>query len=137
MSTGKWAAFSRTTRNTGIIVLFFLVGACVTVGDIQRTAPIRTVNFKGSATSVAQCIQQRLFAKVRPGGIDRYVVYDSVKNLQGQGLTHYSMTVVTTGPGEGVVEWRIVRSGDELDPAVEKMFWSPAKACAEQAKPEK
>lgn len=136
MSTSNLVAFAARVRGAGIVALFFLISACVTVGELQREAPIKTVNFKGSEKMVAQCIQQRLSAKVRIDGFNRYIVYDAVKNMSGKGLTHYSMTVSKTGPDEGTVEWRIIRSGDELDPSVEKMFWIPTKMCAEEAKPE-
>lgn len=138
MSTRKWAVTARIVRNTGIIALFFLVGACVTVGEIQKTAPIQTMNFKGSTKSVAQCIQRRLNARVQYDGFgDKFIVYNSVKTLADRGMTHYAITVAKTGPNEGVVEWRVMRSDTDLDPAMEQRFWTPAKECAEQAKPEK
>lgn len=136
MSTSNWVAFSARARSLGIFALFFLISACVTVGELQREAPIKTVNFKGSVRLVAECIQQRLFAKVRLDGFEKYIIYDSVKNMSGKGLTHYSLTVAKTGSNEGVVEWRIMKSEEALDPTVERMFWIPAKTCAEEAKPD-
>ena len=136
MSTSNLVACAARVRNVGIVALFFLISACVTVGELQREVPIKTTTFKGSTKLVAECIQRSLSAKVRLHGFDTYIVYDAVKNMSGQGLTHYSLTVAKTGQDEGTVEWRIRRSGDALDPTVEQMYWVPAKRCADEVKPE-
>jgi len=142
-----------TMRNTAIIALLFLVGACVRVGNIQQTEPIRTMNFTGSHKTMAQCVQQRLGGQVRDESFgNRYVIYDSVKGSQSQdGFSHYSITVAQTGPDQGTVSWRVVIPSDELahaqrvtpgggriagglpNSAVQK-YWTPVEDCAAQAK---
>jgi hypothetical protein len=56
---------TQAIRNATIITLVLLVGACVRVGNIQQTEPIRTMTFTGSHKAVAQCIQQRLSGQVQ------------------------------------------------------------------------
>ena len=59
--------------------------------------PVRTTKFTGSHKAVAQCIQQRTGGKVQDEGFgEKYVIYDSVKGLEAQGLTHYAITVART-----------------------------------------
>ena len=66
-------------RNTAMVIAGLLIGACTRVGHIQRTEPIRTLNFDGSHNAVALCVQQRLGGKVlEEFAGERYVIYDSV-----------------------------------------------------------
>lgn len=140
---------TQAARGTVAIALGFLVGACVRVGHIQQTEPIRTLNFTGSHKAVAQCLQQRLGGQVlEESFLDRYVIYDSVKGEQHiYGITHYSVTVTRISANEGVVTWRAVRppeaapggprrepsSGDPLAAAAQK-YWTAVERCVDQAK---
>jgi hypothetical protein len=133
-------------RNAAIIALVFLLGACVRVGDIQRTSPIRTMQFTGSHKSVAQCIHQRLGGRVQDDSFgEKYVIYDSVKGQQQEGLTHYAITVGKIGPDKGFAEWRIMRpprsgpasarpSIPPLTDAMVRAYWNPVEDCAARAK---
>lgn len=148
---------TQAIRNAATVSALFLLASCVTVGRIQQTEPVRTTTFTGSHKAVAQCIQQRTGGKVQDEGFgEKYVIYDSVKGLEAQGLTHYAITVARTGPDRGVVEWRITRppqlSGPEqpgdrasdpggfrtpegaLADSVVRRFWGPAEECAASAK---
>jgi|SRR5688572_17176957 hypothetical protein len=137
----------QTAGNTAILVLVALLAACTRVGHIQQTEPIRTLKFTGSHKAVAQCIQQRLGARVQDDSFgEKYVLYDSAKNRQAEGLTHYSITVGRSGPDQGFAEWRIVgptRGPDRmgggparqgLSDAVVQEFWKPVEDCAARAK---
>lgn len=118
---------------------------------------MRTMTFAGSAKSVARCVQQRLGGKVQNDGFDeRYVIYDSVKTEHDQGLTHYAITIASTGANEGIAEWRIMRpqgtSGGgrraerNVDPGKKRSdrprlsessvqrYWVPVQNCVDQAK---
>jgi hypothetical protein len=140
-------------RSTGIALVFvFLAGACVQVGHIQQTTPVRTMNFTGSAKTVAHCIQQRFQGKVMQESFtERYVIYNAVKGDQAtDGITHYSITVAQTGANQGTAEWRVVVPRDDTPMAgkppstrrastlgfpestVQK-YWPPVEACAAQA----
>ena len=136
-------------RSTTAISLLLLAGVCAAeeLVDIQRTEPIRKTKFTGAHNAVARCIYDRVGGK-RTGAEfavvgDRLVVYDSVKGLTLQGLSHYAITILRTGPNQGIVEWRIIRTQDSfngiiedrpLAEAVVQRFWIPAQECAEQAK---
>ena len=147
----------QATRSAATISALLLLASCVTVGRIQQTEPVRTTKFTGSHKAVAQCIQQRTGGKVQDEGFgEKYVIYDSVKGLEAQGLTHYAITVARTGPDRGIVEWRVTRpaqlSGPEMtqhrasDPggfrapegtladSVVARLWGPAEECAASAK---
>jgi hypothetical protein len=140
---------TQAARSTVAIALGFLVGACVKVGHIQQTEPIRTMNFTGSPKAVAQCLQQRLGGQVQEESFaNRYVIYDAVKGEQrAYGISHYSVTVAQVSANEGVVTWRVVRvpeggpgspgsgpsSGDPLAAAAQK-YWTAVERCADQAK---
>lgn len=134
----------RATRNAVTIAALFMLGACVSVGRIQQSEPVRTTKFTGSPKAVADCIQQRLGGKIQYEGYgDRAVIYDSVKNMREQGLTHYAITVAKTGPDQGVVEWRIQRPVDTSGPSAKETpltpsavgrIWAPAEECAARAK---
>jgi len=121
---------------SAIFSLLFLVGACVRLGHIQQTEPIRTTKFTGSHKTVAQCIQRRVNGQVQDDTFaERYVIYDSVKGSQDQGLSHYSITVARTGPNQGIAEWRIVNpQGVDLADAMVRQYWTPIQDCVEQAK---
>ena len=123
-----------------IIPLALLLGACVTVAQIQETKPIRTLQFTGSHKAVAQCIQQRLSGKVQDDSLmERYVVYDSVKGHERDGLTHYAITVGKIGPDKGYAEWRIMRPARQAGPGTQArplsramidQYWKPVQDCA-------
>jgi hypothetical protein len=132
-------------RDTVVLSLLLLLGGCfVRLQDIQQTSPVRTTTFTGSHKTVAACIHSRLGGKVAGfefGEVqDRIAIYDSVKSFSNQGLSHYSMTVVKTGPSQGIVEWRTVNNQvapadrPALADAMVKRFWDPVQECAEQAK---
>jgi hypothetical protein len=143
---------THAVRNAGIVALLLLAGACVQVGHIQQTNPVRSMSFTGSAKNVAQCIQQRFQGKVMEESLaNRYVIYNAVKGDQStDGITHYSITVTATGPNQGTVEWRVVVPRDDTPMAgkppssrqastlgfpestVQK-YWPPVEACAAQA----
>lgn len=133
-------------RSAAIILLAFLAGACVRVGHIQQTEPIRTMKFTGDHKVVARCIHQRLGGRVQDESFgERYVVYDSVKGRDQDGLTHYAITVGRSGPDQGFAEWRIMRPPAQAGPAaksprpritdaVVREFWTPVQECAARAK---
>jgi len=134
-----------SARNIAVISLLLLLGGCfVRLQDIQQTPPVRTATFTGSHKTVAACIHSRLGGKVAGlefGEIqDRIAIYDSVKSLSAQGLSHYSITIVKTGPTQGVVEWRTLNNqGAPADRApladtMVKRFWGPVQECIEQGK---
>jgi hypothetical protein len=147
-----------TVRKVTVVFALFLLASCTSVGRIQQTEPVRTAKFTGSNRSVAQCIQQRVGGKVQDEGFgQRYIVYDSVKNLESLGLTHYAFTIARTGPDQGVVEWRVMSPQLGTDPQSERLrsyanpgatplppgtladaavrrFWDPAQDCAARAK---
>jgi hypothetical protein len=136
---------TRAIRNAAIIALAFLAGACVKVGHIQQTVPIRTMYFTGSHKTVAQCIHQRLGGRVQDEAFgEKHVIYDSAKGRQAEGLTHYAITVGRSGPDQGFAEMRIMRpargSGPATVPtprltdAVVREYWTPVQECAAQAK---
>ena len=79
-------------RIAAIAVLACLIGACTSVGDIQRQTPVRTMKFSGDPQLVARCAHERLGGKLRSDGYDRQVIYDSVKSRQSEGITHYAVT---------------------------------------------
>jgi len=144
-------------RNTAMMAALVLLGACVSVGRIQQTEPVRTTKFTGSHKVVAQCIQQRIGGKVQDDSFgEKYVIYNSVKGQEAQGLTHYAITVARTGANQGIAEWRIVYpasiSGPEMtqhraadpgglqappgtltDAAVQR-YWGPVEDCVAGAK---
>lgn len=148
---------TQAIRYAATFAALFLLEACVRVGHIQQTEPVRTTKFTGSHKAVAQCIQQRLGGKVQDEGFgEKYIIYDSVKGMEAQGLTHYAITVARTGPDRGVVEWRIASprgtGGPEMpgdrasDPgglrtptgtlaaSAVGRIWGPAGECAASAK---
>jgi hypothetical protein len=128
-----------TASKTAAISLFFLLGACADLVNIQETAPIRTAKFTGSHQAVAQCIHDRIGGKVTGAEFgeagDRLIVYDSVKFLSHLGMSHYSFTILKTGLNQGIVEWRIINQ--QLAPMADETvqrFWIPAQECAQPAK---
>lgn len=133
---------SHGIRSAAIIFFAFLVEACVRVGHIQQTEPIRTLQFTGSHRDVAQCVHQRLGGRLRDEGFgEKYVIYDSVKGKAHEGLTHYSITVARTGPDQGLAEWRVVRPVSATSPTTPlsmttlREYWNPVEDCAARAKP--
>lgn len=138
---------TQAMRNVAVITLAFLIGACVTVGHIQQTAPVQTMKFTGDHKAVAQCIRERLGAKVQDDSFgERYVVYAAVKGRAHEGLTHYSVTVGRTGADQGFAELRVMRpprhgtsTGAQpvapLSLAALEEYWTPVRECAARAKP--
>jgi hypothetical protein len=136
---------SQAMRNALIALLALVLGACVRLGHIQQTDPVRMLKFSGSMKTVAECIQQRLGGKLEQPLGDRYVVYDAVKGMAHEGLTHYAITLRRTPGEESIAEWRIMRTprhgtstGSTAPPrlseqAVEQ-FWTPVQDCAARAK---
>ena len=124
-------------RQAATISLLFLVQACTGLADIQETTPIRTAKFAGSHQVVAQCIRDRIGGRATGAEFGepaaRLIIYDSVKFLSHLGLSHYSFTVLKTGPNQGIVEWRIFnqRLIPLSDEAVQH-FWIPALECAQR-----
>lgn len=139
---------TQALRNAAIVLLAFAAGACVQVGHIQQTKPVRTLKFTGSHKFVAQCVAQRLGGKVHDDSFgERYVIYNAVKGKQTEGLTHYAITVGRTSANEGFAEWRIMRPArgpgpasarpevPPLSSAAVEEYWTPVRDCAAQAKP--
>jgi hypothetical protein len=129
-----------------IILLALLVGACVRLGHIQQTQPVRTMSFTGSHKTVAQCIQLRLGGKVHEESFgERYVIYNAVKGMQFEGLTHYAITVRNSGADQGSAEFRIMATPShgtgtgrtpppKLSESAVQQYWSPVQDCAARAK---
>ena len=110
-----------------IVVLVVLLQACVNVGEIQRTEPVRTLRFPGGTVAMTSCLQQRLGGKVSREAGDRFVVYDSVKASSYSGMTHYAITVRSVGFEESVAEWRML--GTPSDETA-RQFWPVVEECA-------
>ena len=132
-------------RALAITVLVFVLGACVQVGQIQQTKPIRTLSFTGSPTAVAQCIRQRLGGRVQDQGFgQKYVIYDAVKGRQSEGLTHWAVTVGGSAADKGFAELRVMRpqrgpgpatvAPAPLTAAVVQEYWDPVRECAARGK---
>jgi len=131
---------TQAMRNAAIIASVFLVGACVRLGHIQETMPIRTTQFTGSHNSMAHCIHQRLGGRVQDDSDsfgEKYGVYNAVKTKAHEGLTHYAITVRKVGSDDGFAELRIMRprtSAPPLTDAVARQYWTPVLDCAARAK---
>lgn len=142
---------AQALRGIAFILLGFLAGACVRLGNIQQTDPIRTMSFTGSPRAVAQCIQQRLGGKVQEESFNnRFIIYDSAKGAQREyGISHYAVTVSQISANEGVAVLQVatppadstyanVPPGREAAaglPAITiEKYWTPVVRCAEQAK---
>lgn len=136
---------TQAIRGAAMITLALLAGACVQVGQIQQTNPIRTTSFTGSHKAVAQCVQQRLGGRVQDEGFgEKYVIYDSAKSRQSEGLTHWAVTVGRSAPERGFAELRVMRPQRGRGPAtvpppplsgeVVREYWGPVQECAARAK---
>ena len=128
-------------RNAVIVVLAILAGACVKLGHIQQTEPVRTTKFTGPHKYVAQCIHARLGGKVQDDSFGaKYVLYNAMKSRSADGLTHYAITVRQTGQDEGVAEWRVMApSGQryatpQLSDVIVQELWAPVEDCVARAK---
>lgn len=132
-------------RNAIIVLSAFLVGACVRLGHIQQTVPIRTIYFSGSHKTVAQCVLQRLGGQLQVDTLqEQLIIYDSAKGRQTEGLTHYSITIGKAPADRGFAEMRVVRPargpGPSTTPvpvltdAVIRTYWDPVLDCIAQAK---
>lgn len=131
-------------RNTAILAMALFLSACVSVGQIQQSAPVRTMKFSGSHKLVAQCVQQRLGGRVQDEAFgEKYIIYDAAKSRQADGFTHYAITVTNRGGNEGFAELRFKRPERGAGPgprpprltaAVIREYWSPVQECAERAK---
>lgn len=144
-------------RAAAVVTLLLFVGACGTrLGHIQQREPIRTANFAGDHVGLAKCVQGRLHGKLqREAFEDSIIIYDSVKGEEQYGLTHYSVTITSTGSDQGTAEWRIVpppvekrehgRGGvppgsrlppprKDLTDAMVRKYWTPVEDCIASAK---
>jgi hypothetical protein len=131
------------TRSAVVCCLALLAGACVNLQDIQQQHPVRSLIFNGSYQAVAGCVQQRLHGKVSADPFEkRYVIYDAVKNMEMQGLTHYSITIGHWSIEQGQAQWRIMepkpgsgrtRKIPLADTAV-RQIWAPVEECAANAR---
>jgi hypothetical protein len=129
----------------GILLLAYLIGACTSVGHIQRQELVRVLTFAGSHQAAAKCIQQRLDAKLQTDSAERLVVYDAVKGRQSEGITHYAITVGTAGEKGSFAELRVMRPpgapgpnyspGSRLPSArdVINEYWRTVQDCAAKA----
>ena len=132
-------------RAIAIGVLGALLGACVTVDQVQRETPVRTLTFAGPPAPVARCIQLRLGGKVRQEAFaDTFVVYDAVKSHSTDGFTHYAITLRPLGSGESRAEGRVMRTprhgtgtgaapAPRFNDAAFNQYWRVVEDCA--AKP--
>ena len=121
------------------------LGACVSVGQIQQTKPLRTLQFDGSHKAMAQCVQQRLGGKRQEESYgERYIIYDSAKSHERDGLTHWAVTLAANGPDKRSAEWRIMRPARQAGPgtsarplsrAMVDLYWTPVQECARQLNP--
>ena len=123
--------------------LAFLAVACVNLEQIQQRHPVRSLIFNGSYQAAAGCVQQRLRGKVSDDSLgQRYVIYDSVKSMEMQGLTHYSVTIGRWSIEQGYAQWRIVEPGPgsgsnrriPLADSAVRQIWAPVEECAANAK---
>ena len=115
------------------------LGACVSVGQIQQTQPIRTLQFKGSHKTMTQCVQQRIGGKRQEESGERSIIFDSAKAYEREGMTHYAITLAANGPDKGTAEWRIMRPARQAGPgqkprplssAMVEQYWGPVQECA-------
>lgn len=126
------------TKSALILLAALLLGACVSVGEIQQTQPIRSLQFTGSHKAMAQCVQQRLGGKRQEESYgERYVIYDSAKGQEREGLTHWAVTLAANGADKGTAEWRIIRPARQagmpsrsLSRAMIDQYWKPVQDCA-------
>lgn len=118
-------------RVAAIVILGFLIQACVNVREIQQTQPVRTLRFTGGTVPVTNCLQQKLGGKVNREAGDRFVVYDSVKGSSYSGMTHYAITVRRVDAEENAAEWRML--GTPSDETV-RQFWPLVEQCVASAK---
>jgi len=130
-------------RVAGILVLAYLIGACTRVGHIQRTEPVRMMTFAASPQAVAQCVQLRLGGKLQTDSAGRFVVYDSVKGRQAEGITHYAVTLGKAPVKGAFAELRVVRPAPAAGPGVPgrvpsardaiNEYWQTVQDCAAKA----
>jgi hypothetical protein len=132
-------------RVVAIGVLVAVLGACVTVDQLQRESPVRTLSFAGPTAPVARCIQLRLGGKVRQEPFaDTFVVYDAVKSHSTDGFTHYAITLRSLSSEESRAEGRVMRTprhgtttgaapAPRFNDAVFDQYWRVVEDCA--AKP--
>jgi hypothetical protein len=98
--------------------------------------PRFSLKFTGSHHKVAQCVHARLRGKLDDYG-DRIFVYDAVKGDQFEGLTHFAITLTSTG----IAEWRVKRPQagpgpssarrevPRLSEAAVQQYWTPVREC--------
>jgi hypothetical protein len=134
----------KTGRIGAVIALALVAGACVRLGHIQQTKPIRTLQFNGSPKEVAQCIHRRLGGKVQEEAFgERWVIYDSAKAHYSDGMTHYAITIGRAAADKGFAEWRVMRPAQQpgmpprtgIPPLTRSMieqYWGPVQECARQ-----
>lgn len=136
----------RRLRNAIIIVTVFLLEACVKLGHIQQTEPVRSTRFSGSHKAMAQCVRERLGGRLQEESFgERYVIYEAVKGRSSEGLTHYAVTVIKLSPDEGMAEWRVMATpthgtttgrypAPKLSDAAVEEYWNPVQECAARVK---
>ena len=132
-------------RALAIVVLAAVLGACVSVDQMQRESPVRRLTFAGPPAPVARCVQLRLGGKVRQEAFaDTFVVYDAVKSHANDGFTHYAMTIRPLSREESRAEGRVMRTprhgtttgaarAPEFNDAAFDQYWRAVEECA--AKP--
>lgn len=133
-------------RSAVIIVAALSLEACVKLGHIQQTEPVRTTRFTGSHKAMAQCVHQRLGGKLQEEALgERYVIYEAVKGKSSDGLTHYAITVRRLTADEGSAEWRVMATpthgtgtgrypAPKLSNAAVEEYWTPVQECAARVK---
>ena len=135
---------ARPGRMGVIVALALVAGACVRLGHIQQTNPIRTLQFDGSPKEVAQCVHRRLGGKVQEEAFgERWVIYDSAKTHHAEGMTHYAITIGRAAADKGFAEWRIMRPAQQagmprgtgipqLTRSMIEQYWGPVQECAKK-----
>ena len=133
-------------RCAAMFLLALWIGACTSVGHIQREDPVRTMTFAGSHQAAAKCLQNRLGGKLQTESAERLVVYDAVKGRQAEGITHYAVTLGVAGEKGAFAELRVRRPapapGPSLPPGSRvpsaqyaiNEYWTAVRECATQAR---
>lgn len=132
-------------RAIGVGLLVLLAG-CVTVDQVQRESPVRSMTFAGPPAPVARCVQLRLGGKVRQEAFaDTFVVYDAVKSHANDGFTHYAITLRPLSSEESRAEGRVMRTprhgtttgaapAPRFNESAFEQYWRVVEGCAAQPK---
>ena len=112
-------------------LLCLSLAACIRLAHLEKTPPTRTMEFTGSHTEVARCVELRVGGKVqtKPNSV---AIYDSVNMLESRGVSHYALIVKKTGDGRGIAEFR-KRPEGPIDKSMITRFWTPVERCIQQA----